>query len=56
MSTENNLESKTKKITNCLYVYMFIVHNNTIQYNTIQYNTCIYIYFKTLQIIMKILI
>ena len=53
MSTENNLESKTKKITNCLYVYMFIVHN-TIQYNTIQYNTCIY--FKTLQIIMKILI
>ena len=54
MSTENNLESKTKKITNCLYVYMFIVHNNTIQYNTIQYNTCIY--FKTLQIIMKILI
>ena len=53
MSTENNLESKTKKITNCLYVYMFIVHNK-IQYNTIQYNTCIY--FKTLQIIMKILI
>ena len=36
MSTENNLESKTKKITNCLYVYMFIVHNNTIQYNTIR--------------------
>ena len=53
MSTENNLESKTKKITNCLYVYMFIVHNNTIQYNTIRY---VYIYFKTLQIIMKILI
>ena len=49
MSTENNLESKTKKNNKlfiCLYVYCA-------QYNTIQY---VYIYFKTLQIIMKILI